>query len=85
MLQSQHGEDWVDLYGFTLEPQLPVDYEVANHYTSTHPESRFVKGLTVQLPTPAARTALRNRELTVDRDGVTTTRVVATMRKSGAC
>jgi len=77
ILQSKHGEEWVDLYGFTLEPQLPIDYEIANHYTSTHPESRFVKGLTVQLPTPGARMALRNRELSVDRDGETVTRVMA--------
>jgi N-hydroxyarylamine O-acetyltransferase len=77
VLQSQHAEGWTDLYGFTLEPQLPIDYEIANHYTSTHPESRFVKSLTVQLPTPGARTALRNRELIVDRDGETTTRTVA--------
>lgn len=75
-LQSKHGEEWVDLYGFTLEPQLPIDYEIANHYTSTHPDSRFVKGLTVQLPTPTARTALRNRELTIDRGGETTMRVM---------
>ncbi len=60
------------MYGFTLEPQLMVDYEVANHFTSTHPESRFVKGLTVQLPRSDARTALRNRELSVD-DGQTMT------------
>ena len=77
VLQSKHGEQWVDMYAFTLEPQQQIDYEVANHYTSTHPESRFVKGLTVQLPTPAARTALRNRELTVDAGGTTTTRVMA--------
>jgi N-hydroxyarylamine O-acetyltransferase len=77
MLQSRHGQDWVDLYSFTLEPQLPVDYEVANHYTSTHPESRFVKMLTVQLPTPQARTALRNRELVVDTGEATATRVMA--------
>ena len=76
-LQSKRGEEWVDMYAFTLEPQQQIDYEVANHYTSTHPESRFVKGLTVQLPTPAARTALRNRELTVDAGGATTSRVMA--------
>ena len=72
VLQSKHAEGWLDMYGFTLEPQLLVDYEVANHFTSTHPESRFVKGLTVQLPRPEARTALRNRELSVD-DGTTVT------------
>lgn len=77
ILQSKHGEEWVDMYAFTLEPQQQIDYEVANHYTSTHPESRFVKGLTVQLPTPVARTALRNRKLTIDAGGTMTSRVMA--------
>lgn len=77
VLQSKHGQEWVDMYAFTLEPQQQIDYEVANHYTSTHPESRFVRGLTVQLPTPAARTALRNRELTIDAGGATTSRAMA--------
>ena len=76
VLQSKHAEGWADMYGFTLEPQLQVDYEVANHFTSTHPESRFVKGLTVQLPTPEARTALRNRELSVDDGQTMTARVL---------
>jgi len=30
------------LYWFTREAQYPVDYEVANHYTATSPESYFV-------------------------------------------
>lgn len=54
-----------DQYAFTLEPQLPVDYLLANYYCSTHPESRFVQTLTVQLPTPTQRFMLRNREFTV--------------------
>jgi N-hydroxyarylamine O-acetyltransferase len=77
VLQSKRDDVWTDLYVFTLEPQLPIDYEVANHYTSTHPESRFVKGLTIQLPTPDARTALRNRELIVDTGAAVTTRTIA--------
>ena len=77
LLQSKHAEGWLDMYGFTLEPQLLVDYEVANHFTSTHPESRFVKGLTVQLPRPEARTALRNRELSVDDGTIMTVRALA--------
>ena len=61
VLQSRHGEGWVDLYAFQAEPQFPVDFEVANHFTSTHPESRFVKTLTAQLPGPEVRRILRNR------------------------
>jgi N-hydroxyarylamine O-acetyltransferase len=43
VLQSLSREGWRDLYGFTLEPQLPIDYVVANHYTSTHPDSKFTQ------------------------------------------
>jgi N-hydroxyarylamine O-acetyltransferase len=30
------------LYWFTREEQYPIDYELGNHYTSTHPDSYFV-------------------------------------------
>jgi len=56
---------WQDLYAFTLEPQLPVDYEPVNHFCSTHPQSRFVQTLIAQLPTPTTRFILRNRDFTI--------------------
>ena len=58
-------DGWDPLYAFTLEPQLPVDFEPANWYVSTHPESRFVLTLTAQRPTLRERYVLRNREFTV--------------------
>ncbi|MCM2249433.1 MAG: arylamine N-acetyltransferase [Geothrix sp.] len=61
VLQSRHDGAWTDLYAFHPEPQFPVDFEMANHYTSTHPDSRFVKTLTAQLPGPEVRRILRNR------------------------
>jgi N-hydroxyarylamine O-acetyltransferase len=67
ILQTLYAGEWQDQYAFTLEPQYPVDFEVANHFTATHPSSPFVQTLTVQLPTPAARYILRNREFTVQR------------------
>jgi N-hydroxyarylamine O-acetyltransferase len=67
VLQSLRHEKWSDLYAFTLEPHLPVDYELANYYVSTHPNSRFVQTLTAQSSSPEARRTLRNRELIVDR------------------
>jgi len=77
VLQSLRSGVWVDLYAFTLEPHYPIDYEMANHFTSTHPSSRFVQTLTVQKLATDARTSLRNRELSVDRGGEVTTRIVA--------
>jgi len=73
ILQSLRNDSWMNLYSFTLEPCLAVDFEPANHYTATHPDSRFVRTLTVQLPTPDVRTMLRNREFIQDR-GTTVTR-----------
>jgi len=67
VLQSQRDEAWVDLYAFTLEPQLAVDFEVANYYVSTHPQSRFVQSLTAQRVGPEARHTLVNRDYSVDR------------------
>ena len=60
VLQLQSGEGWRDLYAFVPEPRYPIDFEVANWYTSTHPESRFVVTLTVQHSTPEARHVLHN-------------------------
>jgi N-hydroxyarylamine O-acetyltransferase len=77
VLQSRQGAGWLDLYAFTPEPQYPVDFEMANHFTSTYPSSSFVQGLVVQLRTPEVRHVLRNRELTVARGGETRTRTVA--------
>jgi N-hydroxyarylamine O-acetyltransferase len=77
VLQSLDTGRWQDMYCFTLEPQHPVDFEMANHFTSTHPSSRFVQTLTAQLPTPEARYILRGRELSVLKREGATTRVLA--------
>lgn len=77
LLQSLRDGTWLDLYSFFLTPCLAVDFEPANHYMSTHPDSRFVQTLTVQLPTPEARHMLRNRELVLDRGATVIRRVLA--------
>jgi len=77
VLQSLRSGAWTDLYSFSLEPCLAIDFEPANLYTSTHPDSRFVRTLTAQLPTPDVRYVLRNRELVLDRGETITRRVLA--------
>ena len=67
ILQSRQGSAWQDLYAFTLEPQHLVDCEMASHYVSTHPDSRFVQTLTAQLPLPDVRFILRNRTFIAER------------------
>jgi N-hydroxyarylamine O-acetyltransferase len=76
VLQSLHGDAWTDLYAFTLEPQHAVDYEVANHYTSTHPDSRFRRMVTAQLASPGVRRILRGADLVVDEGSVVTRRTI---------
>ena len=62
-----------DQYAFTLEPHLPVDYELGNHFCATHPQSRFVNLLTAQRVAPDVRHILKNTELlTVTAAGVET-------------
>ena len=76
----REGEQWVlscpqcpvsaDQYSFTLEPQLPIDYEPPNHFCSTWPQSSFVQLVTAQRPTENVRTILRGDELsTADASG----------------
>jgi len=76
LLQSRRDSGWANLYSFTLDPQAPADYEMANYYTSTHPDSPFVRTLIAQLPTTEARFLLRDRELTTDRGGSVEQRVI---------
>jgi N-hydroxyarylamine O-acetyltransferase len=59
ILQQRREDDWDDLYAFFPDERYPIDFEVANWFTSTWPESGFVKTLTVQLPLPEVRHILR--------------------------
>lgn len=68
-LEGEHQGRFVTLYSFTLERRELIDYEVANHYTSTHPESRFRQQLMVQRSTAEGRVLLRNDELIRQRAG----------------
>lgn len=53
--QVQHAGQWVDVYEFTGEDMPMVDREVANWYTSTHPASHFLQGLTAARVLPEGR------------------------------
>ena len=63
VLQMWRPEGWLDLYSFTLEEQHAVDYEVANYFTLTHPDSFFRKQLMVDIPGPEIRVTLVGRRL----------------------
>jgi N-hydroxyarylamine O-acetyltransferase len=77
VLQLRRGSEWEDQYAFALNPVHPVDFEVANWYTSTHPQSPFVRTLTVQCTTRAIRYVLRYPTYTQIRDSGVETREIS--------
>jgi len=84
MLQTRLPSGWQDMYRFTLEPQYPADYEAANWFTSTHPDSIFLNGLLMERLTPQVRMSLYNRRL-IERwsDGRTVERILASAAELG--
>jgi len=76
--QVRFGEAWHDVCELTLEPMPPIDREVGNWFTSTHPRSHFRDRLMAARATAAGRVTLVNRELSFrDRAGVADTRTLA--------
>jgi N-hydroxyarylamine O-acetyltransferase len=69
-LQMRLPDRWATLYRFTLEPRHAADYEVANWFTATHPQSRFTNNLVASRAPPDRRVNLLNRRRTTYwRDG----------------
>lgn len=65
LLHAQTEEKTVDAWASTLEADNPVDFEMANHYTSTHPSSGFVNRLTLSAITAEGRATVMNRDVTL--------------------
>lgn len=62
MLLSGHsGGEWKPLYSLLPCAVRPQDYVPANHYTSTHPNSRFTQGLIAALATDDGRMTINGR------------------------
>jgi len=76
VLQRRRDDRWEDLYAFVPEPSHPVDFEVGNWFTSTHPRSVFVTNVTAQRATPDARHILHNLTCSVRRGSWLETREI---------
>ena len=77
VLQMRRTADWEDQYAYALQPVYPVDFEMANWFTSTHPQSPFVRTLTVQRTTRMVRNVLRYPVYTETRESSIVTREIA--------
>ena len=64
--QVHLGNEWHDVCEFTLEEMPPIDCDVANWYTSAHPDSKFRNHILAALATPdGGRATLNDHEFTL--------------------
>lgn len=86
-LQKWTEQGWESLHAFDKRPARPVDYQVAHHYTATHPDSPFTgKPVVMRIEQGTARRLIGD-ELIVeharggsDRETVTPRRIGAALR-----
>ncbi len=64
-LEARLGDAWARLYRFSLQEQMPIDYEVASWFTSTHPDSLFVRHLVASRPEQDRRYTLFDDRFTI--------------------
>jgi N-hydroxyarylamine O-acetyltransferase len=85
VMEAAVGDTWRALYSFTLEEQLPPDYEMANWYTSTHPDSPFLSMLMAARVVGPVRHGLLDNQLTRhEPNGVTTRQTLRSGREIAA-
>lgn len=65
VLRARSDGKTIDAWASTLEHDNPVDFEMANHFVSTHPESPFVNRILMRALTRDGRVAVMNRDVTV--------------------
>ena len=63
--QAEIKGSWSDVYAFSPLEAPAADFEIGNWYTSTHPESRFIRNLIAVRLEPDRRHTLLNREYTL--------------------
>jgi len=84
-LEMRLPDRWAPLYRFRLDLQNPIDFEMANWFTSTHPGSRFTQNLICARVDGTRRLTLANRAFAVrDTDGGVSTRELTSAVELGA-
>jgi N-hydroxyarylamine O-acetyltransferase len=65
MHQVKLGEEWADVYLFVPEEPAPIDFELGNWFSCTHPRAHFINNLVVSRVDGDLRLTIFNRELTI--------------------
>jgi N-hydroxyarylamine O-acetyltransferase len=73
LFQHKLGDQWRNLYAFSLEEQYPPDYEAMNYYASTNPNSHFTHHTIATIVADDARIILNNAEFKIRRPDETIT------------
>ena len=68
-LKVESGERKIDAWVCGLDDDNWVDFEVANHWFSTHPASPMRQRLMLRAMTPEGRVTAMNRDVTIRRNG----------------
>jgi N-hydroxyarylamine O-acetyltransferase len=59
------ADAWADVYEFALEEPAPIDFELGNWFSCTHPKAHFRSKLVVTRAGAGCRFGLLNREFTI--------------------
>ncbi|MCO5399440.1 arylamine N-acetyltransferase family protein [Ralstonia soli] len=59
----------VNAWVTSMEQDYPIDFEMANHYTSTYPASPFMNRILMRALTDEGRVTVMNRDATIWRGG----------------
>ena len=76
-LRARTDDNVVDCWVTTIEADNAIDFVVANHYTSTHPDSAFVNRIMLRALTDTGRIAVMNRDVTIRTGGASRTMQLA--------
>ncbi|HEY5922762.1 MAG TPA: arylamine N-acetyltransferase [Kofleriaceae bacterium] len=66
-------QDGKRLWVSSLEHDIPIDFEMANHFTATHPASHFTQGIAMRAFVDGGQVRIRNRDVTLIRGNETQT------------
>lgn len=84
VLHAQVGAKSVEAWASTAEEEYPVDFEMGNHFTSTHPKSPFVNRVMMRAITDDGRVTVMNRDVTFWRGNTAESTQIADRAALGA-
>lgn len=69
LYQKKPNKNWKQIYSFSLEPQLDIDYVLPSFYCESHPNSPFINSMKVARYTEDEHIRFFDRELIFYKNG----------------